>query len=448
MTGSHDTNRATSSVRLISRWRWIILLVGVGLVFVMETLEHSALTPEYLFEFLVYGLAIAASTWVLLTVLSRQLTQQAHLQDSLHLQRQFSQQLARYQDRDELAQFIVGFPSASMPVDQVLLFQYDHLSAQLAFVAEWNSDGLARMPERITPLPAKMDYVRTLSKTPDLHDGAACPLFSAATGRLAGRCYCLPLVHDSILVGVLRLRCDPERQLLPVQMQFLNTLASQMALALALSIAFPQQLTEAQRIERRRLSYELHDSLAQQIGFLHLSLDRLATDQRIAEIDGMPAEIDRMREVAGESYQQVRDSLDLLRQQDALDLTQMVNSYIEALKPQVLFVIRLITVGTAQPLGLQLSQRIFRLIQESMNNVQKHAQAHTVEIKLAWHFSQLEVSVSDDGVGFDTTAASEVGHYGLTMLREQVQEMHGTMRLATAPNAGTTVTFSVPLPPV
>jgi signal transduction histidine kinase len=367
---------------------------------------------------------------VLLTYLAHQLAQQSRLQDSLNLQRQFSQQLAQYQDRTELAQFIVRFPSASMPVDQVVLFQYDHLAAQLEFVAA----------------PADINYVRKLSKTPSLHEAATCPLISITTGPKAGKCFCLPLVHDSILVGVLRLRCCPEQPLSPAQAQFLNTVSPQMALALARSIAFPRQLTEAQLAERRRMAYELHDSLAQHIGFLHLSLDRLASDERLAQVGGLQDEIERLRDVADETYLQVRDRLYLLRKQGATDLVEMIQDYVRSIESQVPFKIELSMIGSPQPLGPITNQSVFSLIQESLNNVQKHAHAQVVQIKLAWHTAQLEVAVTDNGVGFEAASVPGNERLGLTMMRERVQELHGKMQLESAPGVGTTVKFEIPLP--
>jgi len=436
----------TPQVRIISRWRWIILLIGVSIVFVTETIEHSALTPEYLFEFAVYGVAVAASTWILLTYLAHQLAQQSRLQDNLEFQRQFNQQLAHYQDRDELAQFIVRLPGASMPVEQVILLQYNHVTTQMEYLAEWNSDAQDKLPTRIVPLPVDTNYVRTLCKTPALHEATKCPLLSITTGNVGRKCFCLPLVHDSILVGLLRLRCSSGQQLSPAQMQFLNSLSPQVALALALSIAFPRQLTEAQRAERRRMAYELHDSLAQQIGYLHLSLDRLAGDERLAQVDGLRREVERLREVANESYLQVRDNLNLLRKPDSTELTQMIDNYVRAIEAQVPFEIQFTVTGMSRPLGSITSRHVLGLIQESLNNVQKHAQAHVVQIKLTWRTDQLDASVTDDGVGFEASASPGTGRYGLTMLRERVQDLHGEMRVKSVPGAGTTVQFEIPLP--
>jgi signal transduction histidine kinase len=435
----------TPQVRIISRWRWIILFVGVGIVFATETIEHNALTPEYLFEFAVYGVAVAASTWVLLTYLAHQLAQQSRLQDSLEFQRKFSQQLAHYQDRDELAQFIVGLPGASMPVDQVLLFQYDHVTTQMELVAEWNSDAKARPSTRPVPVLADTSYVRALSKAPGLHEATVCPFISTTTGTQGSKCFCLPLVHDSILVGLLHLRRFSGQLPSSAQLQFLNALSPQVALALALSIAFPRQLTEAQHAERRRLAYELHDSLAQQIGYLHLSLDRLAGDERLAQVEGLQPEVERLREVANESYLQVRENLNLLRKHDPTELDQMIDSYVRSIASQVPFEIQFSVAGMSRPLGPMTSQHVFSLIQESLNNVQKHAQAQVAQIKLEWQTNQLDVTVTDDGVGFEVATGPGAGRYGLTMLRERIQDLHGDMRVNSVPGAGTTVKFEIPL---
>jgi signal transduction histidine kinase len=285
-----------------------------------------------------------------------------------------------------------------------------------------------------------------LSKTSGMHEAKACPLISITTGAVGGKCFCLPLVHDSILVGLLRLRCFSGQQLSPAQLQFLDALSPQMALALALSLAFPRQLTEAQQAERRRLAYQLHDSLAQQLGFLHLSLDRLSNDERLARVDGVQSEVELLREVANESYLQVRDNLDLLRTEDATELTQMIERYVHSIKSQVSFEFRLVTTGTPHPLGPIISQQIYSLIQESLNNVLKHAEPLGVEIMLAWQRSQLAVTVADDGKGFEVTTVPRPGRYGLTMLRERVQDLHGDMCLESAPGAGTKVQFTIPLP--
>jgi signal transduction histidine kinase len=171
----------------------------------------------------------------------------------------------------------------------------------------------------------------------------------------------------------------------------------------------------------------------------------LAGDERLAQIAGLQNEVERLREVANESYLEVRDNLNLLRKQDPTELDQMIDSYVRSIASQVPFEIQFTVTGRSCLLGPITSQHVFDLIRESLNNVQKHAQAHVVQIKLEWHTAELNVTVTDDGVGFEVAAEPGAGHYGLTMLRERVQNLHGEMRVKSAPGAGTAVQFEIPL---
>ena len=431
--------------QVLSRWRWAILLIGISCVLVVEALEHREVTAQFVFEVAFYGLVIVASTTWLLTLLARQTTRQAQLEESLESQREFSQQLARYQTREELIEFITHFPGANMPVDRVTLFQYDHLKTQLEFAAEWCVDAQVRLPTRYVPRPPNVDYVRKLCTSAGLHAAKTCPLVDSSTNSLGGQHFCLPLGHDSILVGLLRLRCQPKEFLSTAQIEFLNSISAQVALALALSIAFPRQLTEVQRAERRRLGYELHDSLAQQIGYLHLGLDRLADDDRLGNAAWLRSELDRLRQVANASYLQVRKNLSLLQNQDEVDLVQAVENYIRSIAPQVSYKIAFSTSGVPLPMGPLTSRQIFGLIQESLNNAQKHAQAQLVQVVLQWYTERLDITVTDNGVGFDLTSLPEDGHYGLTMLQDRTHELRGEIRITSAPGAGTSLQFEIPL---
>jgi signal transduction histidine kinase len=435
----------TVQVQTILRWRWIILFASMAFVATVEVLEHQELDLHLAREFLVYGMVIPISTWCLLTLLARHMTRQVALADDLEKHRQFSWQLAYYQDRSELTRFMTRFPATILPAERVTLFQYDHLKARMEFVDEWNTDGQVSVATGHAAVAANVQYVWKLSKEPGLHATCSCPLIDEANHRCAGRQFCLPLVCDSMLVGLIRLQCAPDQSLSDNQIQFLNSTAPHLALALALSIAFPRQVTEAQRAERRRLAYELHDSLAQQVGYLHLGLDRLADDERLKNIAWLQSELDRLRKVASESYLQVRNNLRLLQNQDATDLVQAIESFIHSIEPQVPCKIELHTTGTAIPLGPLTSRHIFGLIQESLNNIQKHAQAHRVRIALQWRADLLDITVADDGVGFDLASVPDNGHYGLTMLQERTQELRGEMRITSAPGAGTSLQFEIPL---
>jgi signal transduction histidine kinase len=434
----------TEQVRTILRWRWIVLFAVIAFVFVVEILEHQEPTIHLAREFFVYGLVIPASIWLLLTLLARQMVQRASLSHNFERHRQFGQQLARCLDRDELARFITRFAYTSMPIDQAILFQYDHLKPQMEWVAEWNAHGWRSAPEGNRPT-ANARYAGQLAKMPGLHQACSCPLFLESRGKTDARQYCLPLVHDTMLVGLLRLRCLPNQLLSTEQTQFLNSISAQMALALALSIALPQQLTEAQQAERRRVAYDLHDSLAQQVGYLHLTLDRLASDERIAKMDWLRSDLNRLRKVANDCYRQIREYLVLPHNWDSTNLAQVIGGHIESIEPTVPFKVEYRTIGTSIRLESAVCQRILSLLQESLNNVQNHARARHVSVELTWRTDQLDMTVSDDGIGFDPVAAPEPGHYGMNIMRERIQELRGSMQIKSTPGGGTALQFQIPL---
>ncbi len=88
---------------------------------------------------------------------------------------------------------------------------------------------------------------------------------------------------------------------------------------------------------------------------------------------------------------------------------------------------------------------LFRIMQECLTNTAKHAQAKQTEVQLKYDGDLVSVTVSDDGVGFDTTTPKH-GHYGMTNMFERAKKFRGTVDLQSAPGAGTTVHVSLVIP--
>jgi signal transduction histidine kinase len=90
----------------------------------------------------------------------------------------------------------------------------------------------------------------------------------------------------------------------------------------------------------------------------------------------------------------------------------------------------------------------FRVIQEALNNVRKHASAEHVEISVGVAGARLHVCVRDDGKGFSASAATRHDAMGLSGLRERVELLRGDLQVSSAPGAGTTVVARMPLQPL
>ena len=92
---------------------------------------------------------------------------------------------------------------------------------------------------------------------------------------------------------------------------------------------------------------------------------------------------------------------------------------------------------------------VFRMIQEALSNISKHAQAREAHIELDLQTpDQLRLTIRDDGHGFDPETLDEAvarGHLGLAHLRQRVQDLHGQLTLTSAPGAGTEISVTLPL---
>lgn len=100
----------------------------------------------------------------------------------------------------------------------------------------------------------------------------------------------------------------------------------------------------------------------------------------------------------------------------------------------------------AHPLALTPARTIgtYRLIQEALSNIRKHAKADTVTITLASEASYLKLTIQDDGVGFDPTTRLP-GHFGLDTMMERAEYMGGTGEIESSPRRGTRLTFLLPM---
>jgi signal transduction histidine kinase len=90
---------------------------------------------------------------------------------------------------------------------------------------------------------------------------------------------------------------------------------------------------------------------------------------------------------------------------------------------------------------------VFRMVQESLANVAKHAHAQHVRVHLLREGDRLQLRVQDDGVGFDTTAARKPNSLGLAGLRERAQLIRGQVQVRSTPGQGTVVEATIGLPP-
>lgn len=207
-----------------------------------------------------------------------------------------------------------------------------------------------------------------------------------------------------------------------------------------------EQLITAQENERRRIARDLHDNLGQRMTVLHLKLDAL-------------------RRKAGEAFE--HDIVDL--QMYAQQIDRDLRFFTWELRPAGLYQLGLVPAledyvrqwsinygihAEFDALGLEserlpfdIEVNLFRIAQEALHNVFKHAQATQVEVLLQRIETRVILIIEDNGVGIDPTKShGEPRHgFGLTSMRERAELMRGTCRIESVPGSGTTVIVSAAL---
>jgi signal transduction histidine kinase len=194
--------------------------------------------------------------------------------------------------------------------------------------------------------------------------------------------------------------------------------------------------------ERARWARELHDTILQGLGSRRVSLssalkrgDPAGLERVVAEaIEDTARDIDELRALITELRPATLDQLGLRAALE--DLGERVSSGAEI----ELTIDLAIEAKRHDP---ELEAVVYRLVQEALNNVAKHAEASVVVLQVAQSESRIDVFVSDDGKGFDPDA--ERDGFGLTGMRERVELVGGELQVESNPGSGTRILASVPL---
>jgi signal transduction histidine kinase len=200
--------------------------------------------------------------------------------------------------------------------------------------------------------------------------------------------------------------------------------------------------------ERARLSRELHDGFAQLVAFLLVRIDTvegLVAGNRSREA---LVELERMRSVTDDLYQDVRESISELRTRvSERGLAAAVREYVDAYEDRHGLTIQLDGEDVASALPALIAFQLLRIIQEALANVRKHAHARTACISFKkLEPDRLEMIIADDGQGFEPDAVAvspSPKSFGLASMRERVESMGGDLTLDSQPGGGTRVIVSI-----
>ncbi len=206
------------------------------------------------------------------------------------------------------------------------------------------------------------------------------------------------------------------------------------------------RLVEVQENERRYIARELHDDTSQALASTMISLRLLEQDTSLAE--DARARIKREKEVIDQVLENLHRlavnlrpaTLDLLGLVATLE--QLIKEYNEHYEMNVHFKVTGFT-GEARLPG-EVETTIYRIVQEALNNVVRHAQTGNVDVILEKQDKKVIAMVEDDGIGYDMNTTRTGGHMGLIGMQERAQMAGGVFRIESNPGGGTTVVVEIP----
>ncbi len=259
----------------------------------------------------------------------------------------------------------------------------------------------------------------------------------------------IPLLAHGRKLGVLNVASADWCELSADDLRLLYIVGDLLGIAIERARLFQDSVELGAAIERNRLAREIHDTLAQGLSAITLQLE---TADALIDATGEPQ---RVQAVVREAIALARRNLDEARRSvynlraaplEGRTLVAAVTEAAHAVAAHTAAEVQFTFVGEHQPLPAAVEAGLYRVAQEALANVERHAQARAFWVKLLATPRRIELVVKDNGRGFEPDQVRQ-DRYGLLGMHERVRLLGGELSIESAPGRGTKVYASVPLEP-
>ena len=257
----------------------------------------------------------------------------------------------------------------------------------------------------------------------------------------------IPLYAHGKELGVFNLASTDWRELSDDDLRLLYTVGDLLSIAIERARLYAHSTAVGAIEERNRLAREIHDTLAQGLSAIALQLE---TADALLETVNDPA---RIRTAVQQALHLTRTNLQEARR-SVLDLRAAPlegRTLAEALRllaqetaAKQALLIDFQAVGGNQPLPLAIEAGLYRVVQEALTNIYTHSQATQVLIHLRCTPASVELTIQDNGCGFEPEQVTQ-NRYGLTGMNERLRLLGGNLQIESATGAGTKIIVAVPL---
>lgn len=259
---------------------------------------------------------------------------------------------------------------------------------------------------------------------------------------------CVPIVASGRVLAVLNLESREVASFTDEDVAVLETVADVLASAIENARLYQRAQEAAVLEERSRLARDLHDSISQQL--FSMTLTAQAARAHLEKNTARAAsQLERLQETAQAALSEMRALIFQLRPPALTEqgLIAALQQHVAALGRREGLTVKLNVLGNGEDrFARGVEQAIYRIAQEALNNVVRHAGACYVDVELQVEAEQVRLRISDDGRGFDPArvASAEGRHLGLISMRERATELGGRLEVRSQPSKGTEISLTVP----
>jgi signal transduction histidine kinase len=257
----------------------------------------------------------------------------------------------------------------------------------------------------------------------------------------------VPLASKGKGVGVMAIFASDPSLPTSEDVELLETLGRQ--IGVAIENARLSARLEAMNVveERHRIAREMHDGLAQELGYLHLKMGELEANPAVSPVR---EDVRLMKTVVARAYEDVRHAIFGLKMMvsQGLGLVPALAEYLHEFRVQTGIAVKLkVAEEQATRFSPQVEIQLVRIIQEALSNVRRHAHARQAELIFDSDGTRAEVTIQDNGRGFDPEEVTRPGRawFGLQTMRERAESAGGSLELESQAGKGTKVIVWLPL---
>jgi signal transduction histidine kinase/DNA-binding CsgD family transcriptional regulator len=314
--------------------------------------------------------------------------------------------------------------------------------------------------ERLVPVASQGERLPcgTLASIIDNHDIEQMRGPGLSTIQLEGLCIVLvSLICHDVFFGLVALTFADADSLLDERRLLLTYMGNVAAQILYTSEMHSNELRSALAQERNRIARNLHDGVVQQLAYILFKLEFSQHLLETGQTRQVIAEIERISTILNASLQELRSTMTSLLppQLNTHSFSDALASLLQDYQldnPTISLEQELVLLP---PMPASLEATIFRVIQEALNNIHKHAQATRIILRIQLLPNAVQLEIRDNGRGFDPQdilnspythyMRPDTMHNGLRGMQERIQEAAGTWHIVSLPEAGTTIYATFPL---